>query len=146
METRELKKQEYAQALALAWEVFCEYEAPEYSKEGVASFKSTIDDAGYVSMLRIYGCFEGESLVGTLATRGEGDHIALFFVKGSYHRRGIGKGLFALARADNRSGRMTVNSSPYAVEVYHHLGFSDTACEQLSDGIRYTPMEFFFKV
>ena len=36
---------------------------------------------------------------------------------------------------------VTVHSSPYAVEVYRHLGFSHTAEEQLSpDGIRYTPM------
>ncbi len=36
---------------------------------------------------------------------------------------------------------ITVNSSPYAVEVYHKLGFKDTAVEQISDGIRFTPMK-----
>ena len=34
------------------------------------------------------------------------------------------------------------NSSPYAVPVYHKLGFVDTDTEQLSDGMRYTPMKF----
>ncbi|MCQ4640814.1 GNAT family N-acetyltransferase [Blautia coccoides] len=36
----------------------------------------------------------------------------------------------------------TVNSSPYAVPVYHKFGFVDTDCEQLTDGMRYTPMKF----
>ena len=38
MEIRKLHKPEYEAALALVWEVFLEYEAPEYSKEGVDEF------------------------------------------------------------------------------------------------------------
>ena len=37
---------------------------------------------------------------------------------------------------------ITVNSSPYAVPVYHKLGFVDTDVEQISDGMRYTPMKY----
>ena len=33
-----------------------------------------------------------------------------------------------------------VNSSPYAVDVYHKLGFTDTDKEQMTNGIIYTPM------
>ncbi len=36
----------------------------------------------------------------------------------------------------------TVNSSPYAVPVYHKLGFIDMVSEQLADGMRFTPMKF----
>ena len=36
----------------------------------------------------------------------------------------------------------TVNSSPYAVPIYHKLGFVDTNTEQLASGMRYTPMKF----
>ena len=36
---------------------------------------------------------------------------------------------------------MTVNSSPYAVPVYHKLGFKDTGSEQMVNGLRFTPME-----
>ncbi|WP_460645598.1 GNAT family N-acetyltransferase [Lacrimispora brassicae] len=39
---------------------------------------------------------------------------------------------------------MTVNSSPYAVEIYHKLGFVDTDTEQLVNGIRFIPMEYTF--
>lgn len=37
---------------------------------------------------------------------------------------------------------ITVNSSPYAVPVYHKLGFVDMDVEQISDGMRYTPMKY----
>ena len=36
---------------------------------------------------------------------------------------------------------MTVNSSPYAVPIYHKLGFKDTGSEQVVNGLRFTPME-----
>lgn len=45
-------------------------------------------------------------------------------------------------RRDYASQTFTVNSSPYAVEVYRHLGFTPTNTEQLTNGIRYTPMRF----
>ena len=57
-----------------------------------------------------------------------------------YHRKGIGRLLFEKACSDNISGTITVNSSPYAIEVYHNLGFADTDIEQVTDGLRYTPM------
>jgi predicted GNAT family N-acyltransferase len=69
----------------------------------------------------------------------------LFFVDSTYHRRGIGRRLFALAKNDNTSGKITVNASPYALEVYCHLGFTAADKEQLTDGIRYTPMVFRFE-
>ena len=141
MEIRELRKKEYEAAIALSWRVFLEYEAPEYSQPGIEAFYRCIHDEEYVRRLKIYGAFERGRLLGVLATRSSGNHIALFFVDGKYHGRGIGRQLFNLAAADNYSGHMTVNSSPYAVEVYHHLGFSDLNCEQVTDGIRFTPME-----
>ena len=45
-------------------------------------------------------------------------------------------------RRDYTDQVFTVNSSPYAVEVYRHLGFVPTDTEQLTNGIRYTPMRF----
>ena len=60
----------------------------------------------------------------------------------AYHRRGIGKKLFDAMRRDYAHPVFTVNSSPYAVEAYRHLGFVPTDTEQLADGLRYTPMRF----
>ena len=88
-----------------------------------------------------YGAFIQEELIGIIATRNLGTHIALFFVDGKYHRQGIGKQLFQAAQAANKSNAMTVNSSPYAVPVYHKLGFRDTGTEQVVNGLRFTPMK-----
>jgi predicted GNAT family N-acyltransferase len=35
---------------------------------------------------------------------------------------------------------VTVNSSPYAVEFYHKMGFVNLSDEIEKDGIRFTPM------
>lgn len=138
---RQLNKSEYGTALALTYSVFLEFEAPDYPPQGVTEFYNSIHDTEYLAMLSMYGAFDGETLVGILATRSSGTHIALLFVNGAYHRRNIGKQLFWLAAADCDTDKMTVNSSPYAVEIYKHLGFTATSDEQTSNGIRYTPME-----
>lgn len=138
---KEMKREDWKDALSLVWKVFLEYEAPEYAKEGVDSFHHTLEDDSYLSMLRMFGAYKDGKLVGVIATRSEGTHIAFFFVDGKYHRRGIGRKLFETIKGLCPSQKMTVNSSPYAVPVYHKLGFSDTDKEQTVDGIRFTPME-----
>lgn len=35
---------------------------------------------------------------------------------------------------------MTVHSSPFAVEIYRHLGFVATGEERTVNGLRFTPM------
>ncbi len=141
---KKLTASETQTALDLAWKVFQEYEAPDYSKEGVEEFYRSIHDDNYLAMLSLYGAFVSEKLVGVIATRSEGTHIALFFVDGEYHRNGIGKKLFQTVLSQCSTNRMTVNSSPYAVPVYHKLGFTDTDTEQVINGLRFTPMEFEF--
>lgn len=36
--------------------------------------------------------------------------------------------------------KMTVNSSSYAISIYHKLGFYDSDKEQVVNGLRFTPM------
>ena len=138
---RGIKQGEIERALCLVWKVFQEYEAPDYTKEGIEEFYKNIHDENYLSKLCWYGAFIQEELVGIIATRSEGTHIALFFVDGKYHRQGIGKRLFQTAQKKCYADKMTVNSSPYAIEVYHKLGFMDTNAEQTVNGLRFTPME-----
>lgn len=59
-----------------------------------------------------------------------------------FNNEGIGRKLWDFLRENSLSKIITVNSSPYAVPVYHKLGFVDTDTEQLLDGMRYTPMQF----
>ena len=123
-------------ALQLVWEVFQEFESPDYTQEGINEFYKSIHDENYISMLTMYGAFLSGELVGVIATRNNGRHIALFFVDGKYHRQGIGKQLFEAVRTD----KMTVNSSPYAVGIYRKLGFKAVDDEQSVNGLRFTPM------
>ncbi|MGN0691101.1 MAG: GNAT family N-acetyltransferase [Oscillospiraceae bacterium] len=140
IDIKELDKENIPEALELVWKVFGEYEAPVYTEEGIKEFYSSIHDDKYLSQLRMYGAFDGAKLVGVIAVRGGGTHIALFFVDGKYHRRGIGKALFQTVLKRCAAERMTVNASPYAVPVYRRLGFSETDTEQTVCGLRFTPM------
>ena len=128
-------------ALPLVWNVFLKFEAPEYLEEGVKEFYKSIHDEAYLQQLCMYGAFLDEKLVGIIATRNEKSHIALFFVDGKYHRQGIGRKLFEVAKSNCDSDKMTVNSSPYAVPIYARLGFCQTDKEQTENGVRFTPME-----
>ena len=145
---RELNQDEIMKALLLAWDVFKEYEAPDYTEEGVQEFYKSIHDNEYITRLHVYGAFDKGRLVGVIATRNGGTHIALFFVDGQYQGQGIGKKLFQTVlkeyQTDKITDKMTVNSSPYAVPIYHKLGFRDVDTEQVVNGLRFTPMELFF--
>lgn len=137
---KKIEKEDLKNALSLVWQVFQEYEAPDYTQQGINEFYNSINDEKYLSMLSMFGAFLNENLIGVIATRNYGTHIALFFVDSSYQRKGIGKRLFQKILDSNPSLELTVNSSPFAVEFYHKLGFCDTDKEQNINGIRFTPM------
>lgn len=141
---RKIENNEYSEALNLVWNVFMEYEAPEYSQEGIKEFYKSIHDDKYLSGLCVYGAFIQDELVGVIASRSSGTHIALFFVSGKHHRKGIGKTLFYMMKSKCKDDKITVNSSPYAVPVYRKLGFKETDKEQIVSGLRFTPMEYHF--
>ena len=138
---KRLAPEQLPQVTSLAWEVFNRFEAPVYSEEGITEFKKTLDDWETISRMACYGAFLDDTLVGLLAMR-KPQHISLFFVKEQYHRQGIGSLLFDAMRQDYTTQVFTVNSSLYAVPVYAHLGFIPIDTEQVTNGIRYTPMRF----
>jgi GNAT superfamily N-acetyltransferase len=142
MEIRKLTPPEIPEALRLVWETFQEFEAPDYSHEGVRKFKECIDDAEFISRLVLYGAFLDGVLAGIAATRQAGSHVALFFVRSTVQRRGIGRKLFEHMVLCCPDEMMTVNSSPYAVPAYLKLGFVPSGPEQTTDGIRFTPMSY----
>lgn len=141
-EIRELNEDEINSALDLSLKTFLLFEAPDYSQEGVKEFEESLNDKEFTGNLTFYGAFKGESLIGTVATRNAGSHIALFFVDKDFQKRGVGKLLFIFALSKTKSKEITVNSSPYAIGFYHKLGFSDTDTEQTVSGIRFVPMIF----
>ena len=150
MEIRSLHKADIKNALDLVWSVFQEFEAPDYSDQGISEFEGFINVYSITKMMdrneiAFWGCYNNVSLVGVIAAIGK-RHISLFFVQKEYHKQGIGRQLFQAmidtCNNDDDIKRFTVNSSPYATEVYHRLGFVDTDEEKTVNGIRFTPMEY----
>lgn len=137
---KELFGEEIDSATELCLKVFNEFEAPEYTKYGAEEFCRFIRNRGFISQIRYFGAFDGERMAGVIAIRG-GCHIALFFVKGEYHRRGIDRRLFERAKKECGE-KITVNSSTYALKIYRRLGFKETDGEQSVNGLRFTPMEY----
>ena len=77
---RRLNSEEIPAALELSWRVFQEFEAPEYSPEGVAVFRASLDDPERNRQMDFYGAFAGEKLVGVLSMRAP-QHIGDFLWK-----------------------------------------------------------------
>jgi GNAT superfamily N-acetyltransferase len=149
---KRLKQSDIPEAMELVWKVFLAFEAPGYSGEGITEFSDFIDCQTLINKMRnsqitLWGSWGGDKIVSVIATRLP-CHICLLFVDPEYHRRGIARSLFHTAlqhyRKDPGIAEMTVNSSPYAKEVYHRFGFCDLDTEQEVNGIRFIPMKLTF--
>ena len=139
---KKLQYDELYSMLPLVWRVFCKYEAVNCPEDGKQAFYDAVHSEDYLTQLTAYGAFVDGSPVGIIATRNQGSHIALFFVEGKYHGRGIGRKLWNSVLAENDAEEITVNSSQYAVEIYRKLGFEQTASAQTEDGIIFIPMKY----
>lgn len=142
MEIRKLNIAEINSALPLVWRVFCEYEAVNYSENGKQAFWDAVHSEEYLNMITAYGAYNGNELLGIIATRNEGKHLAMFFVDGAHHKKGIGRSLWKAMLADNTADSITVHSSLYAVDIYKRLGFVQTGPVSIENGIKYLPMVF----
>lgn len=137
---------------SLIWRTFCEFVAPDYTKEAVNNFKTNfIDNPNYKDAYIfgneiMYGAYVEGELAGVLSVRG-GDFISCAFVDKKYQRRGIAGELFKKIvpiLKDNGVKKIRLNSSPYAVPFYHSIGFKDLGNQQVYEGIKFTPMELIF--
>ncbi|WP_428260863.1 GNAT family N-acetyltransferase [Gallibacter sp. Marseille-QA0791] len=142
MEIKKLDETQFTYAIDLIWSTFLQFEAPDYSEEGIQSFKDFIDNIEIIKTLEFWGAYDNKELKGVIAANDNRKHICCFFVKARYHRQGIGRKLWEHLLENSQSKVITVNSSPYAVPIYHKLGFVDLDIEQVSDGMRYTPMKY----
>ena len=152
-EIRKIQKHEVQEALDLALETFMEFETPDYSPEGVASFKRDItENREYIAKCEkgicpIYAAFDGGKIIGIIGMRENKTHINLVFTKKEYHRRGIATAIFRyllndLLNENPDLGEITLNSAPYGLPFYQYLGFVAQSEEQVRNGIRYTPMKY----
>lgn len=149
-QVRSAYRNEWQDAMALAWKTFLRFEADVYSPEGVRNFENFITDSMLYRMFvmgtyQLFVALDRDKIVGMITLR-DSTHISLLFVDEAYHRQGIGRSLVKYLTdylvAEVGADRVTVNSSPYGIAFYHKLGFRDIRPEVVRDGIIFTPMEF----
>ncbi len=142
---------EWQEAMGLAWRVFLKFNAADYSALGVKSFNNFITDSTLYRMFtlgsyQMFGAYEKSKMIGMITLRNT-EHISLLFVDEHHQRKGVGTKLVDQVRnyilTEVGGNRVTVNASPMAVGFYHKIGFTDLGPEQIADGIRFTPMQFF---
>jgi predicted GNAT family N-acyltransferase len=148
---RAMKAGEERDVCRLVARVFADFVAVLYSPQGVREFLAYAADFDqlrerlqanhFVLVAETQG-----RIVGAIEVR-NCDHISLFFVDGELQRKGIGNGLWRRALVSCLANRpdvvkITVHSSPNAVEAYQKLGFQAEGPEQTENGIRFIPMAF----
>jgi ribosomal protein S18 acetylase RimI-like enzyme len=129
---------ETVKALELAMRVFTEFEMPDYETEAFANFQLAMGSEN------MFVACDDETVVGMINERGAG-HVSMLFVDGGYHRHGIGTALLNAIIDDLKSRgifAITLNSSPYGIPFYEHLGFKAMTEMQHKDGFLYLPMEY----
>ena len=145
---RPIHPSEVAAVSSLACAVFDQFVAPHYQTEGVAEFRRYASaealaqrhESGHITLV----AEDSGKLVGMLHLREPG-HISMLFVRSSFQRRGIGRGLLAAAGTllGDTDCALTVSSTPNAVSAYERLGFRVAGSEECVHGIRFVPMQRF---
>lgn len=137
-------------AMNLIEEVFDEFVPPDYSEQGIKTFKENyIKNNKFLLKFadereKMYGAYDGDKLVGCLSISLH-NVVSCVFVKKEYHRKGIASKLLSTVIEEIKARDMDVirlNASPYAVPFYHTFGFYDTGEKSNYNGIIYTPMMY----
>jgi GNAT superfamily N-acetyltransferase len=148
---REMSPGEEPAVCELARQVFDEFVAPEFGREGIEQFYGFADPAAMTERLQAGGfvlvASRADRLVGILEFVPP-ERIAMLFV--ALRHQGIAKALFARAvdkaRAANRGlSKVTVHSSFYAEPIYLRMGFRPTGSATTDRGVTYIPMELTFE-
>lgn len=152
MEIREIRQEELDGALALIWDVFEQFVAKDYSKQGCETFyNSFICNADFKKKLQtgaevMYGAYVDGRLAGVVSVS-KHNMVSCLFVRSDYHRRGIGALLLhtVIEVLKNRDVHvLRLNASPYGLPFYRRMGFLETGEQAEHMGIIYTPMELNF--
>ena len=148
---RAVTDDEWPEAMGLAWHVFLIFEAADYSEEGITNFYRFVTDRILYRMFKagqyqLFGYYIEDKLVGIISLRNS-NHISLLFVDENHQYKGVARSLLKFVNnyllTEVGMQEVSVDSSPYAVDFYHHMGFVDMDKEITQNGIRYTPMKFF---
>ncbi|MCR5747281.1 MAG: GNAT family N-acetyltransferase [Lachnospiraceae bacterium] len=150
-QVRFIEKEEFRTAIDLCWNVFCEFEAGLFSREGAISFNQFINDellfkAFLNGGFPVVAAYDGDMMIGVAALR-YGPHLSLLFVEGVYQHMGVGTALVQYCRdwlisRDTGLGRetLTVNAAPTGEAFYKWFGFEEDGPVVSKDGVYYRPM------
>ena len=146
------RAEEWEPAMKMIWRTFLQFEASDYSEEGIRNFLDFItDERLFHSFLRgdyqMMVAEDGERLIGAASVRNR-NHLSLLFVDEPYHRRGVGRHLMdrfcAYLKTEAGEHYMSLQAAPYAVGFYLRIGFRAVSPEEEIGGIRVTAMEKYF--
>ncbi len=140
---------EESQIVDFVLSIFDEFVAPLYSSEGVAEFREYADKEALAARSKT----NSFTLIAKINSEPIGmieminyNHVAMFFVKKTFQRQGVGKALLKKAIDICRKHlpdlrKITVNASPNSLPAYMRMGFIAHDGEQMANGIRFTNME-----
>lgn len=126
-----------------------EYIVHDSPPEGACNFLRENDEEGLRGFVRsghvYHVAIDGGELAGFIAIRNN-DHLYHLFVDRRWHRQGLARRLWEVARsaalARGGAGSFTVNASSFAVPVYEKFGFERTGPLQCVKGLKVNPMRY----
>jgi GNAT superfamily N-acetyltransferase len=136
-------------ALDLALRVFTEFEMPDYPSEALDNFsRHEIENDMFINAYEngqhvLFVALDANKIVGMIAER-EG-HIALLFVEGSHHRRGIATALMnSMVEVLKTRGQRDIplDASPYGLPFYEKYGFKHVGDTRVEYGCTVIPMVY----
>ncbi len=150
IEIRALGNEELEQALHFIWEVYARTEAHMRSDDAIQDFLCKIDFE-YAALrmgegvLRFWGAYMNEKLIGVCAFRGLGQ-VYLLYVDPRAQGNGVAtrllkRAVFDSKRHDDELARIVVEAPDIAVGFFAKLGFEALSKPEEDCGVDYTAME-----
>ena len=93
---RSAYRSEWDDAMALAWRTFMQFEACDYTPQGIESFQDFITDTVLYRMFvmgvyQLFGAYDNNQMVGMISLRDE-THISLLFCRSEISQNGNWQG------------------------------------------------------
>ena len=146
---RQILPDEEYNVYELVSQCFNKFVAHDYDSRGKIEFLKFIDPTRLKNRILhktfMFVAVSFDKIVGVIEIS-DNKHISLLFVDEKFQNMGISKKLIEksiqrILKNDASLKKISVNSSPYALEIYKKLGFEETDEKKTKNGIIYIPME-----
>lgn len=147
MRIRPIQDEDLPKVAGLLKALTIEFIVHESTPEGAATVLRENNEEGirrHIESGFVYHVADVDGDIVGFAGMRERSHLFHMFVHRDWHRQGVARRLWEVARAAaieaGGSGNFTVNASNYAVPVYEAMGFVRTAPTQFAKGMYFNPM------